>query len=355
MTDIEDPTNLTGISLIVNKKHTDNRMDLNLVEKNLIGSTGLKPIRETDPVEELKNTLKDIHTETGIPDDASSLANSRPERNIRINKLSKFVKNRNRKPILSETESSSDSGSTDSDSGSESYYSGSESYYSGQTSRTTPSRASSFRKPKNPDTMENNFYQEKKTIQPNNHFDEALKVYSGKKEVNPEIENEEELKGTLLEDIDELKSELKADDVDISRVPYVDKNSSFPEVKNVHKILRMKYDRKRCNSFGTEIILAGAQGLEYIFNGKRNFGGYTPDLTGWHNTIRPKLRRLKFETSTIVSNVMHDYNIGAVGRLLLELVPSAILYSRIRRDQHGKSNYSPDAMSEAFEDLRQFD
>jgi hypothetical protein len=143
--------------------------------------------------------------------------------------------------------------------------------------------------------------------------------------------------------------------VDLSRIREVDKDSSLDDIKKIHKILRLKYDRKRCNSFGTEIILAGAQGLEYLFNGKRNIGSYYPDLTGWHNTIRPKLRRMRYETSTIVSNILQDYHIGPAARVSLELIPSAILYSRMRRDQHGKNNYSPDEMMNAFEDLRQFD
>jgi hypothetical protein len=52
---------------------------------------------------------------------------------------------------------------------------------------------------------------------------------------------------------------------------------------------------------------------------------------------------------------MQEYNIGPTTRVLMELIPSMILYSHMRKEQHGKSNYSPDQMSEAFDDLRQFD
>ena len=194
-----------------------------------------------------------------------------------------------------------------------------------------------------------------KNIQ-DDHISEALKTYSGDKEqVSADHETEEDIKTILLEDVDELRYELEQDQIDVSRIPQVNKDSSLEDVKKIRKILRMKYDRKRCDSFGTEIIMASAQGLEYLFDGKKKWGPYRPDLLGWSNTIRPKLRRMKYETSTIIASVMQEYNIGPMARIGLELIPSAILYSRMRREQHGKANYSPDQMSEALEDLRQFD
>jgi hypothetical protein len=158
----------------------------------------------------------------------------------------------------------------------------------------------------------------------------------------------------LLSDIDELRSELAQDGVDLSRIPEVDSESKLEDIKNVHDMLRKKYDRKRCNSLGNELILAGAQGLEFLFDGQRKWGPYQPNLTGWSNTIRSKLRRMRYETSSIVAGVMNDYNIGPTTRIAIELVPSAFLYSKMKSEQKGK-NYTPDQMSEAYDDLRQFE
>ena len=127
------------------------------------------------------------------------------------------------------------------------------------------------------------------------------------------------MKAMLLENIDELKSELAQDNVDTSQVPEVDSDSRISDIRKAHKLLRLKYDRKRCNSFGTELILAGAQMMEYFFDGRKRYFSYSPDLTGWHNTIRPKLRRIKYETSSIIANIMYDYDIGPTSRVLLEL------------------------------------
>jgi hypothetical protein len=149
---------------------------------------------------------------------------------------------------------------------------------------------------------------------------------------------------------------LEDDDVDLSRIPDVNGDSTLEEIMNVRKILRRKYDRRRFSSFSTEFILAAAQAVEYICDGQRKIGKFTvPDLTNWHNTVRTKLRKLRYETSTIVSGTMEKYNIGPVGRLGLELVPSAFLHSKMRKDQRGKANYTPNQMSEAYDQLSQFD
>ena len=120
-------------------------------------------------------------------------------------------------------------------------------------------------------------------------------------------------------------------------------------------MLRMKYIRRRYNHFGHELILAGAYGLGYIFDGKRKVGPYQPDLNGWHNEVRTKLRRMRYETATIVSDIVREYNIGPFSRLLLELVPSAVIYSNLRHSQHGQNNYTVDQMSDAINELRDFD
>ena len=93
----------------------------------------------------------------------------------------------------------------------------------------------------------------------------------------------------------------------------------------------------------------------YILDGKRKIGPYQPDLGGWHNEVRTKLRRMRYETATIVSDIVREYNVGPFSRLLLELVPSAVIYSNMRRSQHGQNNYTVDQMSDAINELRDLD
>lgn len=153
------------------------------------------------------------------------------------------------------------------------------------------------------------------------------------KELEFSIEKEKEAddKSSMLEQIDMLKITLEDDGVDVSGVPSINKQSSMKDVRDVYKILRLKNDRNRYCSFAEEIILAGAYGLEYMFDGKKVWFGRTPDLTDWSSTIKVKLRRMRYETSTFVQEVMQEYNMSAGMRLALELIPSMFLYSRNRR------------------------
>lgn len=171
-----------------------------------------------------------------------------------------------------------------------------------------------------------------------------------------EKEKKEDIKCQMLEEIDSLINSLQEEDADLSRIPKVDRNSSFEEVEAVLKMLRHKNDRSRYCSFAEEFLLFGAYGLEELFDGKRTWlGRYRPDLTGWHNNVNVKLRRMRHDTSTLVSSIMQDYNIGPGARLLLELVPNMVLYSKTRQQQHGETSIYSDAdMVTATNRLREF-
>jgi hypothetical protein len=150
-------------------------------------------------------------------------------------------------------------------------------------------------------------------------------------EFNIDKEKEEDERSSLMEQIDMLRITLEDDGVDISGVPVITKMSNMRDVQNVYKILRLKNDRNRYCSFAEELILAGAYGLEYVFDGKNDWFGRKPDLTGWSSTVKIKMRRMRYETSTFVQEVMQEYNMSAGTRLALELLPSMFLYSRNRR------------------------
>ena len=168
-------------------------------------------------------------------------------------------------------------------------------------------------------------------------------------EFNIDKEREEDDKSSLLEQIDMLKITLEDDGIDISNVPQIGKSSNMKDIQNIYKILRLKNDRNRYCSFAEELILSGAYGLEYLFDGKKDWWGRKPDLTDWSSTVKVKLRRLRYETSTFVSEVMHEYNLSPGFRLALELVPSMFLYSRSRRisqtDNLVNDNQYKDAIS----------
>jgi hypothetical protein len=159
----------------------------------------------------------------------------------------------------------------------------------------------------------------------------GAKIYSFEKE------KKEEIKFAMLSEIDSLMSSLEEDGIDLSRIEAVDKNSTYEDIEATFKILRHKNDRHRYCNFAEECLLVGAYGLEEVFDGNRLWLGHRPDLRGWHNDVNAKLRRMRHDTSTFVSKVMDDFNIGPGLRILMELVPSLLKYSKMHKEQYGSS------------------
>lgn len=150
---------------------------------------------------------------------------------------------------------------------------------------------------------------------------------------NMEKEKEEDDKIRKLETINSLREILLEDRVDLSRIPEVSHGNTVEEIDGVLKILLLKNDRKRYTSFAEDSIMLFSHGVEDIFNGKRSFFGTSPDMTGWHKTVRNKLRRMRHDTSSVVSGVMQKYSLGSGTRIAIELIPSAIIYSRMKKSE----------------------
>ena len=167
-----------------------------------------------------------------------------------------------------------------------------------------------------------------------------------------EKEDEEDEMARIMEQIDLLKTNLESEGVDLSRIPDVNTSTSKREAKAVLRMLQIKNDRLRYCDFFEEGILAMAYGLENVFDGKREVLGSKIDLTGYSDTVKVKLRRMRYDTSNFVSGIMQGYNISSGWRIMLELVPSLFLYSRNRR-LTGKDNLiSDENYKKAMQDLQ---
>lgn len=167
-----------------------------------------------------------------------------------------------------------------------------------------------------------------------------------------EKEKEEDEKARKLEQISFLVSALEEENEDLSRIPKVGHSNSLDEIDAVLKVLVLKNDRKRCCTFAEEGILLGAHGLEYAFDGQRSYFGFRPDLVDWHKSVAVKLRRMRADTSQVVSNIMQQYNLGPGTRLLLELIPNMVLYSRMRKAQHNDNIISDDMYNDSLNKIR---
>lgn len=172
-----------------------------------------------------------------------------------------------------------------------------------------------------------------------------------------EKEKMEDMKTSMLVEIDSLWAALEEDSVDLSRVPRPGQKDTYETIENVLKTLRMKLDRARYCSLADEVVLALAGVVEDVFNGKNVFlGRYSPDMTGWSKSVGVKLRRMKHDTSTIVSNAMNEYNVGPGTRIFLELIPNAFVHARSNRNQFGKETlYSDPDLQKSIRNIRDID
>jgi len=166
-------------------------------------------------------------------------------------------------------------------------------------------------------------------------------------------EHDEDKKIALMEEIDMLKSILKEDNINYSDIKIPGEGASVADMMKARTRLLHRNDRNRCRTFGEEIFMTAAQGLEYLFDGQRDYFGRRPDLTGWSSTVGVKLRRMRFDTSTMVTNVMSEYNFGPMARIGMELIPSAFMHSRMRKNIEAKGDlYTSKQMNSMISHIR---
>ena len=186
--------------------------------------------------------------------------------------------------------------------------------------------------------------------------DHVNKVLNGMDKTNDDAEfvrqeDEEDEMADIMERIDMLRTSLETEGIDLSKIPEVGTGTSKKEAKAVLRILTIKNDRQRYCDFFEEGILAVAYGLEGVFNGKSEILGSRIDLTGYSDTVKVKLRRMRYDTSHFVSSIMQGYNIGSGWRIALELVPSLFLYSRDRKLTANDNLISDENYKKAVQDL----
>lgn len=396
---MDDPSTLTAISKIVNKRKINGKLNLDAIERDIIGTGGLSKIEVKDSNSELADILRDIRT---IPQPISTqrimdtTVNKRIQ-NFVVSDNSDNNDDENKEMVVEQINNVEEQREFDDDNSYEPEEPDEPPMmdlnnqiqelppgYSDPSLRSpTPSYATIANEMRPqpmysqvPRVMPPSFIQNSNPISThignngnngNGYAQEALQVYANDyntQENMLEQERLEDQKEKMLADIDELRDELQADSINTNRIPEVTMDSSYEDVVKVYRQLKRKYDRSRCEDLGQGVIMAAANMVEMAFDGQKSYFGYRPDMTGWNRTVRAKLRRMRYEQSVIVSNALEYYNVGPISRMGLELIPSAFLYSLTRRQQHGKENYNPTSeqprqsvpdRSAALDDLRRFE
>lgn len=311
MEEVDDVTNITGIAQLLDYQGDEN---LNELEKSIIDGSVDKPTSKTE-VEQFKEHLNQLGSLIGAPnvdDDRSSSS----------------------RPVSDDDDDDDGDGDDDDDDEKSTYHYNSNVSSSGNFEHSTYNKATEEQKKQ--DVLNN-------VMKDMNHSSSAFQI-------DREIESDD--KAMLLEDIDTLMVNMKDMGVDLSRIPEVNGSSSMSDIKNIHKILRIKNDRTRYCDLAEDSILGFAHAVEWAFDGKKEYLGRRPDLTGWHTTVNIKLRRMRYHTSTFVSDMMQTYDISHGTRILLELLPSVFTHTNIRKRQHGDTLVGSERMNDAMNTIR---
>jgi hypothetical protein len=140
-------------------------------------------------------------------------------------------------------------------------------------------------------------------------------------------DREHDMKVSAIEEIEDLVAVFKDNGEDVSQIKIPTVNDSSEIIQSTLTLLKRHNDRRRFGSVADDCILMAASGLEYLFDGKRTFFGFRPNLTGWPSHVRSKLRRMRHDTSQIASSLMNDYNFGPISRFVIELLPNMAMYA----------------------------
>lgn len=178
-----------------------------------------------------------------------------------------------------------------------------------------------------------------------------------KEETNIDSANESVLldndkKILLLQKIEDLMDDLNCDGVDTSAIPTVNFKSSLDELDLVYRQLVIKNNRDRYRVLAEECFLIFAKGLEKVFDGDKEYFGYKPDLTDFSNTMRTKLRRFRYETTSMASEFVEHYELSMRSKLFLELGASAISHSISRKHKFKQNLFDENAMNSAMDEIR---
>jgi hypothetical protein len=156
------------------------------------------------------------------------------------------------------------------------------------------------------------------------------------------IERTRDSKSNKIEQICNIISTLDEEGVDIRGFTIPSMDSTMEEIDSVLNLVNMKMNRTRYSSLFEEIVIGGAEFMESKLDGTRAIPPFNwkPDYTGYSNTVSVKLHRMRYETSKLVGNSMEKLNIGSTARILMELLPSLLLYPKTnsnRRREHSDS------------------
>jgi hypothetical protein len=154
------------------------------------------------------------------------------------------------------------------------------------------------------------------------------------------VERTRDTKSNKIEQICNIISSLDEEGVDVKSFNIPSTDASMEEIDSILNLVNMKMNRTRYSSMFEDIVIGAAEFMESKLDGTRNIPPFNwkPDYTGYSNTVSVKLHRMRYETSKLVGNGMEKLNIGSTTRILMELLPSLVLYPKTNANHRKKSD-----------------
>jgi len=327
---LHDPTDIKGINRIIRTDDIDSEANLEIIEKNIVQGMFLDTDKENVPASQklifdLDNIIKHNVYDNTVPAQsvgrsATSFHNERQSNrgaSIRDDEYSRYSSPRRNNPRESPEphrrpdpfgRSGRSEQSRESEPFRESEQPRSDNYRLSQYRTNEQIRAETlkqFFRGDNDDADETNNY----SIEPGRLEDDKV---------------------VMLQQIENLKVELDLEGCDTSKFE-VSENDSYDKIQDICRKLKLKSQYKTYSNMFDESILLGAEFVEWAFDGDKEYMGYKPDMIGWSDTVKLKLKRMRLETASFVSGVMQEYKMSAGLSIMTQLVVSGILYSVTKR------------------------
>lgn len=345
-----DASNLAGIGILMNKDNVKPDIDIEKATADVMGKKVKRERNsELDPIKLYNMEMSNLANEIGISLDESPT-------DIKNN----FKQNSKPSVSSSGSEWSSSGSGSESGSGSGSEYSYDSEYdtdvsmssgydssaaYS-QSSRGSIRSSRSSRSQKSSRSRRSERRSSRHNI--TNEQDRRSQIHSVMSDLRTQtttsygIENERimDLKIQKLELIDTLKTQLTDDGISVTTAGDPTVSSSLEEIDATLKILTLKADRSRYSTIFEESLLCCAEAFETVFDGTRTIPviGWTPDYTGYASNLSGKLVRCRGATSTIVGDIIEKHSISPGTRLMMELLPSFLLYPHMNAKTKNKTS-----------------
>lgn len=144
----------------------------------------------------------------------------------------------------------------------------------------------------------------------------------------------------LLYEIDEIQDQLITEGIYSEKKYNVNINTPLNQLKDIHNILKIKYDKTRYITMGVKAIECIAYVMEMIFDGQRKIGSFDFDLTGWHRSAKQKALSVRTDLGTCFENTVSNY-MSPLSRIVFELFASALIYgsSNAKRKKNINNSY----------------